>query len=64
MVRPHWLGLNYSAAIFLCYASLHSSSLEAYTGLELMVRLGVKMENRFLLMKDEDANVPYICSAI
>jgi len=62
-VRHHWLGLNHSAAVFLCQVSLHSSSLEAYTRLELIMRYRVKMGNRFLLMKDEVTNVLYICSA-
>ena len=45
-------------------ASLYSLSLEAYTGQELMMRYGLKMGNRFLLMKDEVTHVLYICLAI
>ena len=45
-------------------ASLCSSSLEAYTGEEIIMRYKLKMRSKFLLIKDEFTDVLYICSAI
>lgn len=44
--------------------SLYHSGLEAYTGMELMMRYELKIGNRFLLIKDEVADIRCICSVI
>ena len=44
--------------------SLYYSGLEAYTGMELMMHYELKIGNRFLLIKDDVADIRCICSAI
>jgi len=56
--------LGHSAAVGISSISLCYSGLEVYTGLELMRRYAPKSGGRFVLVKDEVADIPYMCLAI
>jgi len=59
-----WFVLGDSAALCLSRMSLCHSGFQGFTGLELGIGYELKAGNRFIHVKDEVADIRYICLAI